>query len=163
MRMEMAFEFAFAKAGGKLLAGVDPTGWGAIVAGYGDQRELELLVASGFSAEQAIQIATSNGARFLNDRTIGTVAAGMNADLVVVRGDPQRDISAVRNVEVVFKNGVAYDSERLIAAAAGTLGEFRLQSLLTWPVGIVLALLVGRRASRMLHRRVRSSMSAPPT
>src|SRR5262249_28720429 len=71
---EMAFERAFAAAGGTLMAGADPTGWGAIVAGYGDENNLELLVAAGFSPEQAIQIATANGAAFLHDRDVGTIA-----------------------------------------------------------------------------------------
>src|SRR5260221_8783830 len=84
-------------------AGADPTGWGAIVAGYGDQRGVELLVRSGFTPEQAIQIASSNGAHFLGDRTVGRIAAGMQADPVVLRGNPTREISDVRNVETVFK------------------------------------------------------------
>ena len=80
----------------------------------------------------------------------------MQADLVVLRGDPSRQISDVRNVELVFKDGVAYEPERLVAAAAGTLGEFTLETLLSWPgflIIIVLALLAGRRAARILRRR----------
>jgi imidazolonepropionase-like amidohydrolase len=141
LRQEMAFERAFVRAGGKLLAGADPTGWGGIVAGYGDQRGLELLVSAGFSPEESIAIATSNGARFLHDRTVGSIAEGLQADLVVLQGNPSRDIRDVRNVELVFKDGVAYDPERLVAAAAGTLGEFPLERLFTWPVIMMLALL----------------------
>ena len=114
-------------------------------------------MSAGFSPEQAIAIATSNGARFLRDPTVGTIAEGMQADLVVLQGNPSRDISDVRNVELVFKDGVAYDPERLVAAAAGTLGEFTLEPLFTWPVIIVviivLALLAARRATRNAHRR----------
>src|SRR5262249_52361161 len=95
-RTEMAFERAFVAAGGKLLAGVDPTGWGGVLAGFGDQRELELLVEAGFAPEHAIEIATSNGARFLAERELGTVTPGMRADLFVVAGDPARNISDVR-------------------------------------------------------------------
>ena len=153
LRQEMAFERAFVSAGGKLLAGADPTGWGGIVAGYADQRGLELLVSSGFSSEQAVAIATSNGARFLHDRTVGRIAEGLQADLVVLRGNPSRQISDVRNVEVVFKDGVAYDPEKLVASVEGTLGEFTLEKLFTWPIIIVLALLVVRRATRTLRRR----------
>jgi imidazolonepropionase-like amidohydrolase len=153
LRQEMAFERTFVSSGGRLLAGADPTGWGGVVAGYSDQRGVELLVASGFSPEQSIAIATSNGARFLQDRTVGTIAEGMQADLVVLRGNPSSNISDVRNVELVFKDGVAYDPEKLVASVAGTLGEFPLGKLFTWPVIIVLALLVGRRATRMLRRR----------
>jgi hypothetical protein len=150
---EMAFERAFVSAGGKLLAGADPTGWGGVVAGYGDQRGLELLVASGFTSEQAVAIATSNGASFLHDRTVGRIAEGLQADLVVLSGNPSRQISDIRNVEVVFKDGVAYDPEKLVASVAGTLGEFTLEKLFTWPIIIVVALLVARRAARILRRR----------
>jgi hypothetical protein len=162
LRQEMAFERAYVGAGGKLLAGADPTGWGGIVAGYGDQRGLELLVSAGFSPEQSIAIATSNGARFLRDDTVGRIAEGLQADLVVLRGNPSRRISDVRNVELVFKDGVAYDPDALVAAAAGTLGEFTLERLLTWPGALaltVLALLVARRAARVL-RRYRPALAA---
>jgi imidazolonepropionase-like amidohydrolase len=148
---EMAFERAFVNAGGRLLAGADPTGWGAVVAGYGDQRGLELLVSAGFSAEQSIAIATSNGANFLKDRTVGRIAEGLQADLVVLQGNPSQHISDVRNVELVFKDGVAHDPESLVASAAGTLGEFTF----TLPVIIVitgLGLLAAWRAIQFLRR-----------
>ena len=153
LRKEMAFERQFVRTGGKLLAGADPTGWGGVLAGYGDQRQLELLVAAGFSAEEAIAIATSNGAAFLKDRTVGTIAEGMKADLVVLKGDPSRDISVVRSVELVFKDGIAYEPDKLVAAVAGTLGGFTIAGLFTWPINLVLALLVGRRATRVLRNR----------
>lgn len=86
VRKELAFEREFVAAGGKLLAGVDPTGWGGVVAGFGDQREVELLVEAGFSPERAIRIATSNGAAFLNQRDFGTIEPGARADLVILEG-----------------------------------------------------------------------------
>ena len=95
-KKEMAFEHAFAAAGGLLMAGCDPTGYGAVLPGFGDQRGIELLVEAGFSPVEAIQIATLNGARYLGrDQQIGTIAPGKQADLVVVKGDPAKDISAV--------------------------------------------------------------------
>jgi imidazolonepropionase-like amidohydrolase len=149
LKKEKAFERAFVNAGGKLLAGVDPTGWGAILGGYGDQRELELLVDAGFTPEAAVKVASSNGARFLDDDSIGRLEAGRQADIVVVRGDVSKDISAVRNVELVFKNGVAYEPEQLVAAAAGTLDlPPSVWSKLLWPGGILLALLVGHGITR---------------
>jgi len=124
------------------------------VAGYGDQRGLELLVSAGFSPEESIQIATSNGARFLNDRTVGTIEEGRQADLVVVRGNPSREMSDVRNVELVFKDGVAYDTEKLVASLDGTLGELTLSAILIWPLAaILLGLLVVRRVSRVRRTR----------
>ena len=119
----MAFEHAFAEAGGLLLAGTDPTGFGGVVAGYANHREVELLVEAGFSPEGAIQVATSNGARFLGiaDR-VGTIAVGKAADLIVVDGNPAARIQDIRNVELVFKAGVGYDPARLIADAKGLVG-----------------------------------------
>src|SRR6202035_182854 len=85
---DLAMEHAFVAAGGLLLSGPDPTGAGDVLPGFGDQRGIELLVAAGFSAPEAIRIATLNGATYLGrDKEIGTVAAGKNADLVVIKGD----------------------------------------------------------------------------
>jgi imidazolonepropionase-like amidohydrolase len=122
-RSEMDFERAFAAAGGLLLAGPDPTGAGGVLPGFGDQREIELLVEAGFSPVQAIQIGTQNGARFLGrERDIGTIAAGKRADLILVRGDPAAHIEDIENVVVVFKDGQGYDPARLIEAVRGQVG-----------------------------------------
>jgi imidazolonepropionase-like amidohydrolase len=122
-KKELQFELAFARAGGLLLAGLDPTGNGGVVAGFGDQREVELLVEAGFTPVEAIQIATENGARYLGqlDR-IGTIAAGKHADLVLIKGDPSKLITEIENVETVFKDGVGYDSKRLIESVRGQVG-----------------------------------------
>ena len=123
LKKEMQFEREFVKAGGLLLAGCDPTGDGAILPGFGDERNLELLVEAGFTPEQAIQIYTENGAKYLGrEDTIGTIAVGKQADLVVVMGDPVKDISAVEHVETVFKDGVGFDSAKLIESARGMVG-----------------------------------------
>lgn len=61
IRKEVEFERAFVKAGGLLLAGADPTGNGSALAGFADQRNIELLVSGGFTFPEAIQIATLNG------------------------------------------------------------------------------------------------------
>lgn len=122
-RTEMDFERAFAAAGGLLLAGPDPTGAGGVLPGFGDQRELELLVEAGFTALQAIEIGTRNGARFLHrEREIGSIAPGMNADLILVRGDPAAHINDIENVAVVFKDGLGYDPQRLLDAVRGQVG-----------------------------------------
>lgn len=123
MRKEMDFEVAFVKAGGLLLAGPDPTGNGGVLPGFGDQREIELLVEAGFTPEQAIQIGTENGAQYLGrDDKIGTLAAGKQADMVLIKGDPARKIEDIENVETVFKNGVGYDSRKLIESVRGQVG-----------------------------------------
>lgn len=122
-KMEMEFERDFVKQGGLLMFGCDPTGYGGVLPGYGDQRALELLVKAGFTPEQAIQIATENGAKFLGIlNRVGTVAEGKQADLVVVTGDPGKDIHDVENVDVVFKDGVGYDPAKVIAPIVGWMG-----------------------------------------
>jgi len=123
LRKEMDFEFAFVKAGGLLLAGPDPTGNGGALPGFGDQREVELLVEAGFTPIEAIHIATENGAIFLGRQaTIGTIAPGKQADLVLVKGDPSKKIDEIENVEIVFKAGIGYDSQKLIESIKGQVG-----------------------------------------
>ncbi len=123
LKKEMAFEYAFAKAGGLLLAGPDPTGNGGALPGFGDQRELELLVEAGFTPVEAIQVATENGAKYLGrEKEIGTIAPGKAADFVLIKGDPSKNINDVENVETVFKDGVGYDSKRLIESVKGQVG-----------------------------------------
>ena len=124
-RNGMALERAFVAAGGLLLAGPDPTGDGGVLPGFGDQREIELLVDAGFSPLEAIRIATLNGATYLGrERSIGSIAPGKDADLVVVRGDPSQKISDIENTEIVFKDGVGYDSEKLLESARGRYGQY---------------------------------------
>ena len=119
----MAFEKAFFDAGGRLAAGVDPTGNGGALAGFGDQRNYELLVEAGFTPGQAVQIMTSNGAKVLGvDDRLGTVAPGKLADLVVLRGDLAANPAVIREVTTVFKDGVGYDSAKLLAAVKGRVG-----------------------------------------
>lgn len=123
LRKEMDFEVAFVKAGGLLLAGPDPTGNGGVLPGFGDQRELELLVEAGFTPVQAIQIATSNGAIFLGQQDrIGTLLPSKQADLVLIKGDPSKNIEEIENVETVFKAGIGYDSAKLIDSVRGQVG-----------------------------------------
>ena len=124
-KRDMQLEYAFAAAGGLLLAGPDPTGDGGVVPGFGDQREIELLVEAGFSPVQAIKIATLNGAIYLGKQDqIGSIAAGKNADLVVIKGDPAKAISDIEKVEIVFKDGIGYDSQKLIDSANGRYGQY---------------------------------------
>jgi imidazolonepropionase-like amidohydrolase len=118
----MRFDRAFVKAGGLLGAGSDPCCLSAI-AGYGDQRNFELLVEAGFTPEQAIQIMTSNGAKILGfDKWVGTIAPGMQADLVVLAGNPVLTQSDIKNVETVFKRGIGYDSAKLRESVKGLVG-----------------------------------------
>jgi len=123
LEKEMEFERAFVAAGGLLLAGPDPTGYGGVVPGFGDQREVELLVEAGFTPVEAIKIATMNGAQYLGELDrIGTVASGKLADLVVIKGNPAENIADIENVVTVFKDGVGYDPAKLVEAARGLVG-----------------------------------------
>ena len=123
LKKEQEFEHMFVKAGGTLLAGLDPTGYGGVLAGFGDQREVELLVLAGFTPVEAIHIATENGANFLGvGDKIGTLKPGKQADIIVVRGNPGQQISDIENVETVFKDGVGYDSAKLIDSVKGQVG-----------------------------------------
>ncbi len=121
----MAMERRFVAAGGLLLAGPDPTGNGGILPGFGDQREIELLVEAGFSPVEAIRIATLNGAIYEDKQaSIGSIEPGKHADLVVVRGDPSQRIADVENTEIVFKDGVGYDPAKLLNSVASRYGEY---------------------------------------
>jgi hypothetical protein len=124
-RRGMDLERAFVAAGGLLLAGPDPTGNGGTLPGFGDQREIELLVEAGFTSVEAVRIATWNGALYLGrqDR-IGSIAQGKNADMVVVKGNPAAKIDDIENVEVVFKDGIGYDPSKLLEAVGGHYGEY---------------------------------------
>jgi imidazolonepropionase-like amidohydrolase len=120
---DMKLELKFFRAGGLLVAGTDPTGYGGNLAGYGSWRAIEMLVEEGLSPVEAIQVATSNGARLLGiDHETGSVEAGKAADLVVVDGDPSAQISDIRKAETVFKDGVGYDSRRLFESVRGSVG-----------------------------------------
>jgi hypothetical protein len=117
---EMQFERDFLRAGGLLLVGTDPTGYGGVVAGYANHRALELLVEAGLTPLEAITVGTLHGARYLGRAdSVGTIAVGRRADLMIVRGDPSARISDVANVETVFKGGVGFDSARLFASVRG--------------------------------------------
>ena len=122
-RNAMTLEKMFVDAGGMLVAGTDPTGYGGVLPGYGSLRQIELLVEAGFTPVQAIRIASLNGATYMGraDR-VGTIAVGKDADLALIAGNPATRIADIYNVEIVFKNGVGYDSAKLFASVRGEVG-----------------------------------------
>jgi len=117
-------EKMFYDMGGLLTVGTDPTGNGGTLAGYGTWRAIELLVESdGFTPLEAIKIATLNGAIALGfNKTIGTIETGKSADLVIIEGDPSKNISDIRKVLYVFKSGVGYNSKKLFESVKGKVG-----------------------------------------
>src|SRR5258708_20523648 len=124
-KRDMEMERAFGAAGGMLMAGPDPTGRGDVIPGFGDQREIELLVEAGFTPVEAIKIATLNGATYMGkEKQIGSITVGKNADLMVIKGDPSKQISEIENVEIVFKDGVGYDSQKLLDSVKGRYGQY---------------------------------------
>jgi imidazolonepropionase-like amidohydrolase len=124
LKKEMQFERDFVKAGGLLLAGCDPTSFGGVLPGYGDQRGLELLVEAGFTPIEAIHIATLNGAVYLGESDeIGSIAAGKAADMVVIAGNPAQNIEDIENVQLVFKDGVGFDPAKLTQSVQGLVGQ----------------------------------------
>ena len=121
----MAMELAFARAGGTLIVGTDPTGGGGLVPGYSNQRALELLVEAGFTPLEAIRIGTLNGATYLGRADkVGSVAVGKQADLVVIDGNPAASIGDIRKVQLVFKRGIGYDPARIRDALKGKVGLY---------------------------------------
>jgi imidazolonepropionase-like amidohydrolase len=94
-----------------LLAGVTiANGSDMGVFAHGDgARELELLVDYGMKPAPALRAATATAAKVLHlENKIGTVKAGLHADLIAVTGDPTQDIKALRKVVFVMKDGVNY-------------------------------------------------------
>ena len=119
----MAMERAFAKAGGTLVVGTDPTGGGGVIPGFSNQRALELLVEAGFTPLEAIRIGTLNGAVYLGrGDVVGSIAVGKQADLVVIDGNPAARIGDVRKVQMVFKQGVGYDPAAIVESVRGKVG-----------------------------------------
>jgi imidazolonepropionase-like amidohydrolase len=117
-------EKLFYDMGGLLTVGTDPTGAGGTLAGYGNWRAIELLVeADGFTPLEAIKIATLNGSIALGfDRTVGTIEVGKSADLIIIDGDPSKNISDIRKMVFVFKNGIGYNSKKLFESVKGKVG-----------------------------------------
>ena len=106
-KMLQDFVRRFAAAGGKIHSGSDPN---HVLAGYGVHVELEMLVEAGLTPVQAIQTASQNVAQaWGKDKDYGSVEKGKVADLVIVRGDPRRNISDTQNVEMVFIEGKVMD------------------------------------------------------
>ncbi|CAN5336814.1 amidohydrolase family protein [soil metagenome] len=125
LKNTMRMEKMFADAGGLLTVGTDPTGRGAVIAGYGNQRSIEMLVDDGFTPLEAIKIATINGATALGkEKEIGSIEIGKEADLIVIDGDPSKNISDIRKVEWVFKDGVGFNSKKIFESVKGRVGIY---------------------------------------
>ena len=77
----------------------------------------------GFTPVQAIQIATSNGAKLLGELDIAAPSPpGRSADLVVIDGNPAARIADIRKIKMVFKDGAGYDPAKLVDSVRGAVG-----------------------------------------
>lgn len=124
-KKEMFWEKQFVDMGGRLMAGIDPTGSGRVIPGYADRVVPELLMQAGFSLELAIKICSLNAAEYLGrEKEIGSIAVGKKADLVLINGDIESDIKNMRNTEIVFKNGVGWDSKKIFDSMKGLVGLY---------------------------------------
>lgn len=120
---EMIWEKKFVEAGGHLVVGTDPTGYGGVVAGWSNIRAIELLLEAGFNIEQSVKIASLNGAEFLEKTSeIGSVEVGKRANLAIFDGDISSNPKALRNIQSVMKDGVIYDSKALFNSMKGKVG-----------------------------------------
>ncbi len=104
---------AFVSSGGKVVTGTDSPLLG-VFPGTSVHREMELLVDANLKPLEAIQSATRNASELMNDNRIGTIEKGKLADLVILKEDPLRNIKAVRNIEIVIKNGEIFYPDKLL-------------------------------------------------
>jgi imidazolonepropionase-like amidohydrolase len=98
-------------AGIPIVAGSDD------IAGFTMHRELELYVMAGLKPAEVLKIATWNGAKYSQVlETSGSISPGKQADLILVDGDPSINISDIRKVSMVMKNGLIFFPAELYEA-----------------------------------------------
>ena len=133
---------ALHRAGVPILASTDAPNPGT-VHGASLLGELSLLVEAGLSPTEALAAATSRPAAAfgLDDR--GRIVVGRRADLLLVRGDPRRDITVVRDITAIYKNGRAFDREPLARIAALERGQIAKLRAAAPPAGLAAELVSG--------------------
>jgi imidazolonepropionase-like amidohydrolase len=104
----------FAAAGGRIAAGTDASN-PLLVPGYSEHRELELLVRAGLSPREALRAATRNAAVLLGVDSLGLIAPGNAADLVVLTKDPLADIRNTRAIQSVMLRGKLLNADSIRA------------------------------------------------
>ena len=119
----MRLERAFAEAGGTIVAGTDPTGYGGVIPGFSSHRQLQLMLEAGFDFETVIRMTSLDGARLLGrDAEVGSIEPGKRADMILIDGDPSADPAALDRFLYVFKSGVGYDPAVIFRGLRGTVG-----------------------------------------
>jgi imidazolonepropionase-like amidohydrolase len=102
----------FVAAGGIVATGTDAANQ-MLIPGYSLHREMELLAAAGLEPRGALQAATRNGALVLGVDSLGLLAPGKAADLVVLSSDPLVDIRNTRSIEQVMSRGRLFPADSL--------------------------------------------------
>jgi imidazolonepropionase-like amidohydrolase len=116
-------ERMYVKKGGQIVLGADAADFG-IIPGFQNHNVLITMVKAGWHPLEVLKIATIGGARFLHiDEELGSIEVGKAADLIVVAGKPDQVIEDIKNVEIVFRNGVGYYSKVLRHSVKGLVGR----------------------------------------
>ncbi len=113
--MQDLFVRAFVAAGGRIATGTDSPNQ-LLIPGYSEHRELELLVRAGLSTREALRAATRNAAVLLGVDSLGLLAPGKVADLIVLTKDPLADIRNTQSIEAVMSRGRLIDTDSIRAA-----------------------------------------------
>ena len=104
-------------AGARVVLGAD-SGVQDHFPGYAELRELELMVAAGLTARQAIEASTRQAADALGLNEVGSLTPGRSADFIVLDADPLGDITNLRRIAAVYLRGQAVDRDALRAGWA---------------------------------------------
>lgn len=116
-------EKLFVKNGGSLLLGADAADCG-LLPGFQNHHAMISMVKAGWTPFEILKMSTIDGATFLKaDKELGSIDVGKNADLLIVSGKPDQKIEDIKNVEVVFRNGIGYDSKALRESVKGLVGR----------------------------------------
>jgi hypothetical protein len=109
----LRIEKEYCKAGAKYLAGSGTTAFGTMP-GISLHTELKLLTRIGLSPRQALAAATSNFSELLGWRNVGQIKPGYHADLLVLDGDPSKDVTNAKKIDLLILNGEILDRKHLL-------------------------------------------------
>ena len=126
-----------AGGGNLLIVGTDEPVYTSLLPGFAFHRELLAMVHAGLPTHVVLKAATINGAKALGvEDKIGSIEVGKLADLYVAKGNPLQDIKTARQVKLIIKAGVIYDSETLLKSAEGMIGPAGPDDHADWEIRI---------------------------
>jgi len=108
-------------AGGRIVAGTDTGAIRHLVPGFALHEELSLLAGAGLSNVDVLRAATARAAEALRRSDLGAIEPGRRADLLLLRGNPLDDLSALRDIHRVVLDGRVFDPGELLARAVGEM------------------------------------------